>query len=95
MHASKSLNKGVDVVRVERKIVFMKPKMDFVVERKITPVVRRVSLHEADDYRHDLGYWLTKTPIERLSAVTFLIRQSLSKGQKLDKGRLIRKKSGE
>ncbi|CAL1516290.1 hypothetical protein [Chitinophaga sp. MM2321] len=79
-------------VRIERKNVFLKPKTTQSYERKIMPVVRRVSLKAADDYMHDLSYWLTKTPLERLSAVTFLIRQSLKKGQRLDKTKMARTK---
>lgn len=80
------------VVRVERKDVFLKPKTQTSI-RKIQPVVRKVSLKEADDYMHDVNYWLTKTPSERLSALTFIVRQSLSRGKnKLDKTQMARKK---
>lgn len=79
-------------VRVERKNVFLKPKTNPDRERKISAVVRRVSLKEADDYINDLAYWLAKTPSERLLSVTSLIRQSLYKGQSLDKTRMVRRK---
>lgn len=79
------------VVRVERKDVYAAPKANADFKRKIAPVVHRVSLEEADDYTRDVDFWLTKTPIERLSAVTFIVRQSLSKGQVLDKSQVIRR----
>jgi hypothetical protein len=83
------------VVRIERKNIFTKPKTNPGEERKIIPVVRRVSLREADDYINDLKYWLTKEPSERLSAVTLLSGQSLGKEQKLDKSKLVRRKLKE
>ena len=38
-----------------------------------------------DQASRDLEYWLTKTPQERLAAVTFLIKQKLKPGQGMDK----------
>lgn len=38
-----------------------------------------------DQPSSDLEYWLTKTPQERLAAVTFLIEQKLKPGQRMDK----------
>lgn len=78
-----------EVVRVERKNVFLLPKIS---TRKIILVVRKVTLKEANDYQHDLDYWMDKPPAERLAAVTFLIRQSLKKGQRMDKSHLIKRK---
>lgn len=78
-----------DKVRVERKNIFLKPKTQV---RKIVPVLRKVALKEANDYSQDLNYWMTKTPAERLSAVTFLIRQSIKKDQKMDKSKIIKRK---
>ena len=79
-------------VRVERKDVYLRPKTDKSPVRKIMPVVRRVLLKDADDYAQDVSHWLTKTPTERLSAATFIIRQSLKKGAVMDKTRVVRKK---
>lgn len=75
-------------VRVERKDVFSQPK---IPARKIMPIVRKVALKDADDYAHDLIYWLGKTPAERLSGLTFLVRQSLEKGQRLDKTHIVKR----
>ena len=72
-------------VRVERKNIFFQPKIQV---RTIVPIVRKVALREANDYEQDLNYWLSKTPVERLSAVTFLARQSISKGQRMDKTKI-------
>jgi len=41
----------------------------------IEKVVTRRSLEEASDPRHDLVYWLSRTPEERIAAVEFLRRQ--------------------
>ncbi|MHB1920850.1 MAG: hypothetical protein ACYCOO_01310 [Chitinophagaceae bacterium] len=76
-------------VRVERKNIFLQPKTS---ARKIMPVVRIVTLKEANDYRHDLNYWMGKPPAERLAAVTFLVRQNLKKGQRMDKGYILKRK---
>ena len=76
-------------VRVERKNIFFQPKIQV---RTIVPIVRKVALREANDYEQDLNYWLSKTPVERLSAVTFLARQSISKGQRMDKTKIIKRK---
>lgn len=80
------------IVRVERKEVYLRPKADMASARKIIPVVRRVALKEAEDYVHDVNYWWSKTPFERLSAAAFIVRQSLDKGRVLDKTKMVRKK---
>lgn len=81
-----------ETVRVERKEVYLKPKAVTTNERKIVSVVRRIPLKEANDYANDVNYWRTKSPSQRLSAVAFIVRQSLSKGQVLDKTQMVRKK---
>ncbi len=78
-----------DKVRVERKNIFLQPKIQ---ARKIIPILRKVALKEANDYRQDLNYWMAKTPVERLSAVTFLVRQSIKMDQKMDKTNIIKRK---
>jgi len=76
-------------VRVERKNIFLKPKIQ---ARKIVPIVRKVALKEANDYQQDLNYWMGKTPAERLAAVTFLTRQSIKKGQRMDKTNIVKRR---
>ncbi len=78
-------------VRIERKIVFLKPKAD-ILQRKILPVVRKVALKDADDYTRDTAYWLSRPDSERLAAVTFLIRQTMKKGQRMDKTKIVKRR---
>lgn len=75
-------------IHVERKAVFTRPKDTTSTagnSRQITPVVRKVAMKEADDRIYDLEYWLSQPPNNRLEAVTFIISQSLKKGQRLDR----------
>ena len=58
----------------------MEPKV-----RKMAMVVNRVKMDEYDQSFEDLNYWLGKTPIERVSAVTFLVHQTLKVNQRMDK----------
>jgi hypothetical protein len=60
--------------------------------RNIVPVVRKVQLREANDQLNDLEYWLSKTPVERLSAVTDIIFQSMRPDQRMDKGKIVKRK---
>jgi hypothetical protein len=53
--------------------------------RKIVPIANKVPLKGFDEKQEDLAYWLTRTPQERIMAVTMLVRQSLSPGQRMDK----------
>ncbi len=82
-----------DKVRIERKQIISKP---FAVNegkvRNIVPVVRKVLLKEADDSFHDLEYWLKKPPFERISAVTHIISQSVKRDQRMDKGKIVKRK---
>lgn len=78
-------------VHIERKSIIMKPKTELAI-RKIAPVVRKVMLKEANDEQHDLKYWLSKPVKERVAAVTFIISQSLKKGQRMDKTMAVKKK---
>lgn len=58
---------------------------------KITPVVRKAKLKEIDEEQEDINFWLTKTPIERIAALTKLIRQSLKPGQRMDKTFVVKR----
>lgn len=58
----------------------MEPKV-----RKMAMVVNKFNMHEHDQSFEDLNYWLSKTPVERVSAVTYLIQQALKPGQRMDK----------
>jgi hypothetical protein len=76
-------------VRVERKSIFLRPKTS---PRKIMPIVRKVALKDAGDYEQDLNYWMGKSPVERLAAVAFLVKQSVKKGQRMDKTDFIKRR---
>jgi hypothetical protein len=79
-------------IRIERKNVILKPKeANKVFERKIVPVMRKVLLSEANDRVYDLDYWLSKPIKDRAAAVTHIISQSLTAGQRIDKLRVIKK----
>lgn len=75
-------------IHVERKTVFTQPKDTTSTagnNRQITLVARKVAMKEADDHIYDLEYWLSQPLNKRLEAVTFIISQSLKKGQRLDR----------
>jgi hypothetical protein len=56
-----------------------------MVQRRMALVGKKINLKDANQEMYDLDYWLTKTPQQRLQAVTFLIRQNMPTGQKMDK----------
>ncbi|MFW0717343.1 hypothetical protein [Pedobacter sp. N23S346] len=58
----------------------MEPKV-----RKMAMIVRKFNMYEHDQAADDLNYWLSKSLVERISAVTFLVNQTLKPGQKMDK----------
>ena len=78
-------------IRIERKNIIMKPKTE-VSNRKIVPVVRKVMLKKANDELRDMEYWLGQPVSERAAAVTFIISQSLTKGQTMDKTQVVKRK---
>ncbi|WP_165958094.1 hypothetical protein [Segetibacter sp. 3557_3] len=45
-------------------------------------------MKKADDAGDDLDYWLSKSPLERVAAVTSIVWLSLKKGQTLDKRKI-------
>jgi hypothetical protein len=53
--------------------------------RKMAMVVRKFNMYEHDQDAEDLDYWLSKSPVERVSALTFLVNQMLKPGQKMDR----------
>lgn len=82
-----------DQVRIERKQVVSKPvTLPEGEVRSIVPIVRKVLLKEANDAVRDLAYWLGKQPKERLSAVTSIVLQSVEKGQRIDKEKIVKRK---
>ncbi|GGH22172.1 hypothetical protein ACN9ML_02080 [Dyadobacter endophyticus] len=63
--------------------------------RKIAMVKRVVDMKTHCQPSDDLEYWLSKTPQERLAAVTFLVNQMLKPGERMDKTVFIRRKLKE
>jgi hypothetical protein len=59
---------------------------------KIVPVVRKAVLKDIDESYEDMQYWLSKTPQERIAAVTQLRSHSLTPGQRMDKSVVIKRK---
>jgi hypothetical protein len=59
---------------------------------KIVPVVRKATLKEIDEGYEDMLYWLSKTPKERIAAVTQLRSFSLKPGQRMDKTVVVKRK---
>lgn len=55
------------------------------MKRKMALVGKQISLHKPDQATDDLEYWLSKKPVERIAAVTTLIRQNLKANQRMDK----------
>jgi hypothetical protein len=55
------------------------------MQRKIAMVAKQINLKDINQEEVDLAYWLSKTPQERLQAVTFLVHQNMSIGQKMDR----------
>jgi len=79
----------------KRKSVILKPKPIIKAKiRQIVPVLRKVMMKDAKDEQRDMEYWLSRPVQERAAAVTFIISQSLKKGQRMDKTKLVRKRLG-
>lgn len=53
--------------------------------RNMALVVTKVHQHTHNQEESDLAYWLSRSPIERLQAVTHLVRQTLPIGQRMNK----------
>jgi hypothetical protein len=81
-------------IRIERMNVILKPKLPSarVPGRSIVPVVRKVALHNAADAKNDVSFWLTKTPLQRLSALTAIVSSSMPKSKRLDKSKTEKRK---
>lgn len=74
-----------DSIKVERLPVFSRPLINTTMSRSIQPVVCKQPLQTLNEKKQDLDYWLGRPAKERLAAVTFIISQSLEKGQLMDK----------
>ena len=56
-----------------------------MIQRKMVMVANQINLKDMNQEAYDLSYWLSKTPQERMQAVTFLVRQNMASGQRMDK----------
>lgn len=63
--------------------------------RKIAMVKSEVEMGKVTQANNDLQYWLSKTPQERIATVTFLVRQMLESGERMDRSVFIRRKLKE
>ena len=57
--------------------------------RKIVPVVKKGLLKDLEKEDSDLDYWLSKTPQERIAAITFLVMSSLKPGTRMDRTHVV------
>lgn len=57
--------------------------------RHIAPVLKRVLMKDTNEEQQDMEYWLSRPVKERAAAVTFIISQSLQKGQRMDKTKVF------
>jgi hypothetical protein len=55
------------------------------MQRKIAMIANQIEIKSSNEELENWIYWQTKTPDERLKAVTFLIRQNMTKDQKMDR----------
>lgn len=84
-----------DNVRIERVPINTQPLIPASMsQRSIVPVVVRKPMREINEKQDDLEYWLKQPASERLSAVTFIISQSLKKGQRMNKSIIDKKQLG-
>ena len=79
-------------MRVERKRVNESYHEALVPGRKMAMVANRARLHEHDEEKQNLEYWIIHTPSERLAAVTRLISATLPPGTRMDKTHIIKRK---
>lgn len=56
-----------------------------IVGFKFVPLVKKGRQNELDEPTDDIQYWLTRPAQERISAVTFLVFQSIDANERLDK----------
>ncbi|MEO7174933.1 MAG: hypothetical protein ABIV51_03770 [Saprospiraceae bacterium] len=75
-----------ELVRIERKPINLKPlNLPEEHARRIVPVMVRRAMKEFDEKEHDLEYWLSVSPVERLRALAFIVTQSLKDNERMDK----------
>ncbi len=60
--------------------------------RKIAAVAHKRPVKGFEEKQEDLQYWLSRSPQERVAAVTMLIKQTLKPGQTMDRTFASRRK---
>jgi len=75
-----------------RCVIFERDTIWGLMSRRIAMVKRQFDMKKHDQASEDLKYWLRKTPQERIAAVTFLVKQQLKPGQKMDRTVFTRRK---
>ncbi len=55
------------------------------MRRKIAKIFNQTDLKNSNQALEDFSFWQSKTPQERLAAVTFLVNQNLKPSQRMDK----------
>jgi hypothetical protein len=58
------------------------------VKGKLPQVVSKGLLANMDEHA-DIDYWLTKTPAERVAAVTQLVKASIPEGTRMDRTHVV------
>jgi len=58
--------------------------------RQIVPILKKGLLKEIEHDENDLAYWLSKTPQERVAAITFLVLSSIKPGTRMDRTHVVR-----
>ena len=56
------------------------------------PVVKKAKMRDLDNSYEDMQFWLTKTPQERIAAVTQLRKGFLQDGQRMDRTVVVKRK---
>lgn len=75
-----------ELVRIERKPINLKPlNVPEEHARRIVPVMVRRVMKEFYEKEHDLEYWLSVSPVERLRVLTFIVTQSFKDNARMDK----------
>ena len=54
--------------------------------------VRKSPNNTFDEVRDHLDYWLSRSPEEKIAAVTFLVAQSIQEGNRMDKTIVAKRK---
>jgi hypothetical protein len=61
------------------------------MKRKIAMVRSQGDLRTSNQAGEDFDFWMSKTAIDRLAAVTFLVNQTLKPSQRMDKSLVLKK----